>query len=120
MMETVRWKAIGAWFFPGGNLVFPIRSIRELADVHGSPAAGWVAIPWWAAGCVATFVNVFLLNAGSRSDVGPHPNESGVAELNHLDSYGAFVGYANLVTALLAVVLVWQLTAAVRARITDG
>ena len=35
MMETPRWKVVGGWFFPGGNLVFPIRSLRELAEVHG-------------------------------------------------------------------------------------
>jgi hypothetical protein len=119
MMETPRWKVIGGWFFPGGNLVFPISSIRELAEVHEARPAALLAIPWWVTNCVATFVNFFLLRAGAQSSTGPHRNESGVAELDRLDRYGMFVGYANLVGALLAVALVWNLTAAVRARITD-
>jgi hypothetical protein len=119
MMETPRWKVLGGWFFPGGNLAFPISSIRELAEVHDARPAGLVAIPWWATCCVATFINVFLLRAGAQFGTGPHPGESGVVELDRLDKYGMFVGCANLVGALLAVVLVWNLTAAVRARITE-
>jgi hypothetical protein len=120
MMETPRWKVVGGWFFPGGNLAFPIRSIRELSEVHGSRAAALVAIPWWAVCCIATFVNAFLLRAGVQSSSGPRKGESGVVELDRLDKYGVFVGCANLVGALLAAVLVWNLTAAVRARITNG
>jgi hypothetical protein len=120
MMETPRWKVVGGWFFPGGNLVFPIKSLRELSEVHGARVAGLVAIPWWAISCIATFVHLFLLRAGAQSSTGPKKNESGVVELDRLDKYGVFVGCANLVAALLAAVLVWNLTAAVRARNTDG
>jgi hypothetical protein len=120
MLESPRWKVVGGWFFPGGNLAFPIRSLRELTEVHNARVATLVAIPWWVVCCLATFVNAFLLRAGAQSSSGPRKGESGVLELDRLDKYGVFVGCANLVGALLAVVLVWNLTAAVRSRITEG
>jgi hypothetical protein len=120
MLVTPRWQVVGGWFFPGGNLAFPIRSMRELAIAHGARPAELIAIPWWALSTVATFVTFFLVRAGAESSTGPHPHESGVAELDRLDNYGIFVGCAYAVGALLAVALVWNLTAAVRARLTNA
>ncbi|HZE66338.1 MAG TPA: DUF4328 domain-containing protein [Sporichthyaceae bacterium] len=120
MLATERWKVIGGWFFPGANLVFPIRSLRELTSVHGARPAELIAVPWWALTVTATLINFFMLRTGAQSSTGPHKDQSGVEGLDGLDKYGVFVGCANLVGALLAVALVWNLTTAVRARITDG
>jgi Domain of unknown function (DUF4328) len=119
MLVTPRRQVVGGWFFPGGNLVFPIRSMRELAGAHGARPAELIAIPWWAFSVAATFVTFFLLRAGAQSSAGPHRNESGVTELGRLDNYGIVVGCLYAAAALLAVALVWNLTAAVRARLTE-
>jgi hypothetical protein len=122
-MDANRWQPVWGWFVPLANLIYPLRSVRELADVHGAERARRLVGPWWLLWAVALLVNAFVLNSSSASvsgEVGQLDTSPGATfrQLDHLDNYHVFAGSCFAVDALLAIAMVYFLTAQVRWRLT--
>ncbi|MGQ0464762.1 MAG: DUF4328 domain-containing protein [Sporichthyaceae bacterium] len=119
-LDTDRGRALGAWFVPVANLVIPLRSLRELAVAHRAWTAEKAVWAWWIPWVLSTLIGVFFLNAAfAWAPFYTGPTDPTPEDLAGLDGYGVFVGGGLAVAALAMIVVVVNLTTAVRGRYGD-
>lgn len=117
--QSAGW-AIGGWFVPIANLLFPYRTARETWDASAQnapdgsyrPVSGTVVVAWWLA-LVASWV-LFWASASKYWAAETHE------ALRDSASFSAFAEFSTVAAAVLAVLFVRKLTAMQRVKATQG
>lgn len=119
-LDTDRGRALGSWLVPVANLVIPLRSLRELAVAHRAWTAEKAVWVWWIPWLSGSLIAVFSFNAAfAWAPFYDAPTDPTPADLAGLDGYGVFVGGCLTVCALAMIVVVLNLTTAIRGRYGD-
>lgn len=119
-LDIDRGRALGAWFVPVANLVIPPRALRGLAVAHRAWTAERAVWIWWIPWVVASLLAVFDFNAAfAWAPFYDAPHDPTAEDLAGLDKYGVVVGGGFAIAALAMIVVVLNLTAAVRGRYGD-
>jgi hypothetical protein len=119
-LHHARGWTIGAWFVPGLNLWWPLRIMRDLwtGARAGTPEAArdplrWQLPVWWAAFLTTTVLDNVSSRIYAGADFALDP-ESAVESLRLSAAMDVGVALLDVVAAGLAVVLVREITAALR------